>query len=43
MAASWTVAVGAWEPGTRGYGPASDTPQSLQYLAGGYVRVIRKS
>jgi len=33
---------GAWEPGTRGYGPAADTPQNQQYLAGGYVEVQGK-
>jgi nitrate reductase alpha subunit len=33
--------VGAWEPGTRGYGPAADTPQNLQYLTGRFVTVIR--
>jgi nitrate reductase alpha subunit len=33
--------VGAWEPGTRGYGPAADTPQNVQYLTGRYVTVIR--
>ncbi|HEY7158370.1 MAG TPA: hypothetical protein VH575_30780, partial [Gemmataceae bacterium] len=33
---------GAWEPGTRGYGPAQETPQNKQYLAGGYVKVIGK-
>jgi nitrate reductase alpha subunit len=34
---------GDWEPGTRGYGPASDTPQNQQYLAGGYVRIFGKA
>jgi nitrate reductase alpha subunit len=34
---------GAWEPGTRGYGPAQETPQNKQYLTGGYVKVIGKS
>jgi nitrate reductase alpha subunit len=34
---------GAWEPGTRGYGPGNDTPQNQQYLAGGYIRVVGKS
>jgi nitrate reductase alpha subunit len=34
---------GAWEPGTRGYGPASATPQNLLYLEGGYVKVVRKT
>jgi nitrate reductase alpha subunit len=33
---------GAWEPGTRGYGPAQATPENLQYLSGGYVQVIGK-
>jgi nitrate reductase alpha subunit len=34
---------GAWEPGTRGYGPAQETLQNKLYLAGGYVRVIGKT
>lgn len=34
---------GAWEPGTRGYGPGSNTPQNQLYLAGGYVKVMGKS
>jgi nitrate reductase alpha subunit len=33
---------GAWEPGTRGYGPGSATPQNTLYLAGGYVKVSGK-
>jgi nitrate reductase alpha subunit len=32
--------VGAWEPGTRGFGPAADTPQNLQHLTGRFVSVI---
>jgi nitrate reductase alpha subunit len=34
---------GAWEPGTRGYGPASESPQNQAYLTGGYVRVDGKA
>jgi nitrate reductase alpha subunit len=34
---------GAWEPGTRGYGPAQETPENLRYLAGGYVQVAGNS
>jgi nitrate reductase alpha subunit len=33
---------GPWEPGTRGYGPASTTPQNTLYLNGGYTRVTGK-
>jgi nitrate reductase alpha subunit len=33
---------GAWEPSTRGYGPASESPQNQTYLAGGYTRVEGK-
>ena len=34
---------GIWEPGTRGYSPGEETPQNVQYLAGGYVKIIGKS
>jgi nitrate reductase alpha subunit len=34
---------GVWEPGTRGYSPGEETPQNVQYLAGGYVKIIGKS
>jgi nitrate reductase alpha subunit len=34
---------GAWEPSTRGYGPASESPQNQAYLSGGYVRVDGKA
>jgi nitrate reductase alpha subunit len=34
---------GPWEPGTRGYGPAQETPQNTLYLSGGYVKVIGKA
>jgi nitrate reductase alpha subunit len=34
---------GVWEPATRGYGPAEDTPQNQTYLTGGYTRVVGKS
>lgn len=32
---------GAWEPGTRGYGPAQEqNPTNKLYLSGGYIQVI---
>lgn len=34
---------GVWEPGTRGYSPGEETPQNVQYLAGGYVKIIGTS
>jgi nitrate reductase alpha subunit len=34
---------GIWEPGTRGYSPGEESPQNVQYLAGGYVKIIGKS
>jgi nitrate reductase alpha subunit len=34
---------GPWEPATRGYGPANDTPKNLLYLSGGYVKIVGKA
>jgi nitrate reductase alpha subunit len=31
--------VGIWEPATRTFGPNAETPQNLQYLAGGFIRI----
>ena len=40
---TWTFGKGPWEPATRAYGPTVESPQNLQYLAGGYLKIVGKS